>query len=72
MKEESRLPGVMRGCPPCKNCEERHTACHDKCPKYKMWKAEAQKVNDKRRAYEEEHYKDYELEWRRRSWGMHS
>jgi hypothetical protein len=33
--------------PPCKDCKERFTACHDKCPKdkrgeycYKAWKSE--------------------------------
>ena len=25
---------------PCKNCEERHRACHDNCERFKEWKAE--------------------------------
>ena len=25
---------------PCKGCEDRFEACHDKCEMYKMWKAE--------------------------------
>ena len=24
--------------PPCKDCPDRHLACHDKCEKYKEWK----------------------------------
>ena len=24
--------------PPCKDCEDRYLACHDKCEKYKEWK----------------------------------
>lgn len=23
---------------PCKDCNDRHTACHDKCEKYAEWK----------------------------------
>jgi hypothetical protein len=23
---------------PCKDCPDRHTACHDSCDKYKEWK----------------------------------
>ena len=25
---------------PCKGCEERHEACHDRCEYYKQWKVE--------------------------------
>ena len=77
MDDTKRLSGVMRGSPPCKDCEERHTACHDNCPKdmrgeygYKHWKAEAQVVNDKRKAYAEDRNKVYEEEYRRKSWGI--
>ena len=77
MKEESRLTGVMRGCPPCKDCEERHTACHDHCPKdqrgeygYKRWKADAKMINEKRRAYEENRNNFYEEQKRRNKWGI--
>lgn len=24
--------------PPCKDCPDRHLACHDNCDKYKEWK----------------------------------
>ena len=37
----------MSKCSPCKDCQERFTACHDHCPKdardeygYKAWKAD--------------------------------
>lgn len=26
--------------PPCKDCAARHTACHDRCERYRAWKAE--------------------------------
>lgn len=75
MKEESRLSGAMRGSPPCKNCEERHTACHDHCPKdmrgeygYKHWKAESEAVNEKRRSYMEDRNNFYEEQRRRAKW----
>jgi hypothetical protein len=75
MKEESRLSGVMRGVSPCKNCEERFTACWGKCPKdargeygYVRWKAEAEKVSNKQRAYMEERNMMYEEEKRRKKW----
>lgn len=66
--DDRRLPGVMRGAPPCKGCEERHTACWDKCQQYQAWKAEAARVKDARRTYEEETYKAYEEQKRRRKW----
>lgn len=69
MKDESKLPGVMRGVPPCKGCEERHTACHDNCPKYKAWKAETERIKEAKRAYEAERYAIIEEQKRRKSWG---
>lgn len=69
MEDEKRLPGVMRGAPPCKDCEERHTACHDRCPKYKTWKAEAERIKEAKRAYAEEQHMVYEEQKRRKSWG---
>lgn len=29
--------------PPCKNCEQRALACHDRCKKYKAYKSELEK-----------------------------
>jgi hypothetical protein len=65
---DNRLSGVMRGLSPCAQCGERHTACHDSCPKYKAWKAEAEKINEARRAYIEDRTKVYEDEKRRNRW----
>lgn len=31
---------------PCQGCEERHEACHAKCPRYKEWRAELDRVNE--------------------------
>lgn len=33
---------------PCKDCPDRHTACHDECEKYKDFKA---KLDEQRRQY---------------------
>lgn len=30
---------------PCKDCPDRHAACHDKCEKYQAFKAECFKYN---------------------------
>jgi hypothetical protein len=75
--DDRRLPGAMRGCPPCKNCEERHTACHDHCPKDQRgeygcqhWKAEAEAVNQKRRTYAADRNNYYEEIKRRAKWGI--
>ena len=64
-----RIAGVMRGNSPCTDCAERHTACHDKCPKYHDWKAEAEKVKQQRRSYMEERQQIYEESRRRSRWG---
>ena len=62
----NRLSGVMRGVSPCTECSERHTACHDSCPKYHEWKAEAQKVKEAKQAYEQKK-EDWYKEWNRRN-----
>ena len=31
---------------PCKNCPERHEACHDRCEKYRAFRDERVKVNE--------------------------
>lgn len=30
---------------PCKDCPDRHTACHDTCEKYKAFRAYREKLN---------------------------
>lgn len=63
-----RYPGAIRGVPPCKDCEERHTACHDKCPKYKEWQAEVHRVKEARKAYEDSRNDEYIEQHRRQAW----
>lgn len=63
-----RLPGVMRGVPPCKDCKERNTACWDKCQQYQAWKTDTARVKEARRTYEEERYKAYKEQKRRAKW----
>ena len=55
----SRPDPVTREMPPCKDCTERFTACHDRCPKdergelgYKAWKSRLDEINKRRKAYE--------------------
>ena len=38
---------------PCKDCPDRHLACHDECDKYKEWKAY---VDDTRRKQKQDHF----------------
>lgn len=49
----------------CKDCEDRHAACHDTCERYKAWKAEykAEQAYTKEmlecgRCVKYDHYKD--------------
>lgn len=51
MKDEQRLDGNIRDVSPCKGCQERHTACSDKCERYKAWKSEIERVKQARKAY---------------------
>ena len=36
---------------PCKECQERHTACHDTCRKYEIYKQELQKQKSSMKIY---------------------
>lgn len=57
----------IRNMPPCKDCSEKFSACHDKCPKdergefgYGTWKKELEQVNAERRKYgQKPHVKNY-------------
>ena len=40
---------MKRDCP-CKDCEERHLACHDTCGEYKDWRHEKDLDNAARRS----------------------
>ena len=46
-----RLDSPIRETPPCKDCQDRHPGCHDKCNGYADWKSKLEKVNDERRKY---------------------
>lgn len=50
---------IMNSIPPCKGCEERHTACHDHCERYKQWKAEIQAAHKKEKAYLAQRREDF-------------
>lgn len=61
----------IREKPPCFGCEERFTACSDRCPKdergefgYKAWKDEIARVKANRRHYAEfSTNKGYKYRW---------
>ena len=48
----SRPDPVTREISPCKGCNERFTACHDKCEKYKEWKKLVDSANKARKEYQ--------------------
>lgn len=41
---------------PCKDCGKRHTACHDSCGDYAVYKAGLQSANEERRRFEDAEY----------------
>lgn len=47
----SRPYPVTREISPCKDCKDRHPACHGSCDRYKEWKRRLEKVNEERRKY---------------------
>ena len=47
----SRPDQTSREIAPCKDCADRHTACHDHCKKFKEYKAIREKENEARRKY---------------------
>jgi hypothetical protein len=54
----SRPDPVTREMPPCKDCPERHTACHDTCERYKEWK---QRIDEQKKAKKEYDRSRYNL-----------
>lgn len=48
----SKPDATTRLISPCKDCTERHTACHDKCEKYKEWKKLVDDANKARKEYQ--------------------
>lgn len=57
--DNQRITGAVRGVPPCKDCTERFLACHDHCQRYKVWKAEIQRVNKAREEYARKNAKKF-------------
>lgn len=58
VKDSQRIPSPIREAPPCKGCEERFSACYDRCPKdergefgYKAWKSKIKSVKQAREEY---------------------
>lgn len=44
----------MREVAPCKDCADRHLACHDSCEKYKAWK---ERYHAQQKHFEENRYR---------------
>ena len=55
----SRPDPVTREISPCKDCVDRHTACHDKCEKYKAWRERLDEVNQRRKEYSNKPFVQY-------------
>ena len=53
------LDRQIRDKPPCKDCTDRHTACHGSCDRYKEWKLRLDELNKSRREYDRTHYNKY-------------
>ena len=58
MKQSQRLCVATRECSPCRDCQEKFTACHDRCPKdqrgefgYKAWKDLNEDMKQKMKDY---------------------
>ena len=51
MNDKSRLDNSIRDASPCKDCQDRHPACSDRCDRYKAWKAEIERVKQEWKAY---------------------
>ena len=58
MKEKQRLCTAIRETSPCKDCTEKFTACHDRCPKdergefgYQAWKTMNEEMKQKKKEY---------------------
>lgn len=47
--------------PPCKDCPDRHLACHDHCEKYKAFDAERKRIHDIAAKQKQKTYDYYEV-----------
>lgn len=52
--DEQRLNWGIREKSPCAYCpdDEKYTACHDTCPKFKEWSEKRKAVNEVRKQYD--------------------
>jgi hypothetical protein len=55
----SRPEQVTREVSPCKDCEDRHIACHDRCDNYKKWKQRIDEIKKAKKEYECSRYNKY-------------
>lgn len=55
----SKPDATTRKMPPCKDCTDRYTACHDHCNRFKEYKAIREKENEARRQYERKPFVQY-------------
>jgi hypothetical protein len=55
----SRPERVTRELPPCKDCPERHIACHDTCERYKEWKRQIDEQKKAKKEYDLSRYNLY-------------
>lgn len=53
------LDRQIRDKSPCKDCTDRHTACHGSCDRYKEWKLRLDELNKARREYDSIRYNKY-------------
>ena len=52
--DEQRFNSGIREKSPCAYCtdDEKHTACHDTCERFKAWKAKLETVKEAKKAYD--------------------
>lgn len=55
----SRPDPTSREVAPCRNCADRHTACHDHCERFKKYKEIREKENEARRKYDAKPFVQY-------------
>lgn len=74
MRSQAKMKDAVRNKnpAPCKNCEERHEACHSSCEKYRTWKESLNKdMSDFCKKYAKENCGAAEVKRRLRSINSH-
>lgn len=61
IKKEQRLNNGLRDRSPCADCpsDEKYTACHDTCKKFKEWRAKLEAVKAAREEYNRKNGRKY-------------